>query len=170
MAKPKITVQRFSDDCSNVSLGAELNNKTPIQRSAGMMLCTCEVCSTQFFRKASEVKRNAHTYCGRACAGFACRNRVTRNCRICGAEYLVIASQAEKITCCSKQCKHKSHGVDALRVIKSGGNPKLFEHQSRKIPVSVIPKILIDTRTHREIALSYGVSRASISYIKRKHK
>lgn len=169
MAKPKRTIHRFSAECSNVTIGAQLSNKTHISRSAGTMLCTCEVCSIQFYRKASEVKRHAHTYCGRACAGFACRRRVNQNCRMCGKLFIVIASQVNNITCCSDECKRKSHGVDAIKLINAGGNPMLFESHARKIALADIPKIVADTRTHKVIAADYGVTRAAISNIKRNH-
>lgn len=170
MAKVKQPVRSFSEQCSNVTLAGAINNKTPIHRAASMMLCSCPVCSIEFYRKASEVRRHDVAYCSRACAGFASRRRVAVACRICSTLFHVKQSDAGVITCCSENCRRIALGVSSAETIFAGKNPKLFMNQVQKIPATEIPAILANPKRHWEIAKEYAVTRAAISAIKRKHK
>lgn len=175
MAKPKLGLRRFSDDCSSIELSKSFSNKTAIHRSASMVSINCEFCGLSFCRKASEVKRNAKSYCGVACMGADRRRDVDIECRACKKPFKVRQSSFGRITCCSNDCKRKvlsdirtEYNLNAWKSntfdsIKGEGS-----HFS-KIDNKTTLNIAKETGKHCEIARRYGLSRSRISRIIKAH-
>jgi len=170
--KAKQPIRRFGvDDVTAQTLTAERSNRTTVSRTANHVSLICPVCGIGFTRKAAEAKRNANSYCSRACAGFACRKQVEVACRVCRKPFTVKQSHVGHVTCCGEECRSnaQSESISAMNVagwkngMFAGGErsagAKLTEEQARAI--------LADTRRHADIATDYGISRAAVSHLKR---
>lgn len=170
--RAKQPLRRFGvDDVAAPDLTAELSNKSAISRKYGHVSLICPVCGISFTRKASEAKRHATSYCGKACAGFACRRQVEVECKACRTLFTVRKSHVGRITCCSEKCRRivvseNTTAMDLSRwksgVFKGGeksSGAKLTEEQARSI--------LADQRRQVDIAQDYGISRAAVGHLKR---
>lgn len=171
MHTKKQIIRRFSDGLEGVTLIKELSNKAKINRSAGYMDMQCPVCGIMFSRKASEINRHENSYCGRGCAGYACRRQQEVECRACGRKFTVRKSLVGHITCCSEKCKRivlseTTRAWDlnswARGLFKTGQ-----DHPAAKLKAMDIKQILADGRSHQKIANDYGVTKARIGQIKR---
>lgn len=166
----KQPLRRFDSIMHGVVLEKELSNKTPIHKSASHVGLICPVCGVHFTRKASEVKRNNVSYCGRGCFGVSQRIQVTVGCKLCGRFFSVKRSLFGVITFCSSDCRKKflSHErtLMNLKMWESGKFKFGSQHKFAKLTEVQVSGILRDRRLHSEIAEHYGVTRAAISFIK----
>lgn len=173
MAKPKIGIKRFSNDCSNVAIEKTISNKTAINRSASMISLSCEYCGLSFLRKASEAKRNAKSYCGVACMGADRRREAPVECRICKKMFSVKLSSSGRVTCCSKECKARalSESRTEFNLLAWKGDifSSLKGESSHFSKINEDQKSLIklEDGTHKNIAKKYGISRSRVSRIKK---
>jgi len=175
MAKPKLGLRRFSDDCSNIELSKSFSNKTAIHRSASMVSINCEFCGLSFCRKASEVKRNAKSYCGVACMGADRRRDVDIECRACKKPFKVRQSSFGKVTCCSEPCRlaalSESRTEYNLREWKLDTFNSLKGELSHfsKTDNETTEKIALESGSHAKIAKKHGLSRSRVSRIIKAH-
>lgn len=175
MAKPKLGLRRFNDDCSAIEIAKGFSNKTAIHRSASMVSINCDFCGLSFCRKASEVKRNAKSYCGFACMGADRRREVSIECRACKKPFRVRQSSFGRVTCCSDDCKRKALSEsrteynmvewkkDTFNSLKGSGS------HFAKIDNETTLKIASETGKHSDIAKKYGISRSRVSRIIKAH-
>lgn len=170
--KAKLPLRRFGvDDAIAAPLSAEFSNRTAISRTANHVSLICPVCGTGFTRKAAEAKRNAVSYCSRACAGFACRKQVDVRCRVCSAPFAVKQSHFGRVTCCSSACKKKLLSELATAKDIAGWKNGVFQSGEKaagaKLTEDQARAILADKRKHADIAQDYGITRSAVSQMKR---
>lgn len=170
--KAKQPLRRFGvDDVAAQAMAGEFSNRTPLHRTANHVSLVCPVCGTNFTRKSAEAKRNAVSYCGRACAGFACRKQVEVICRICNKQFTVKESHVGKVTCCSKECRSKAVSECTTAMDLAGWANGVFNGGEKsagaKLTEAQAIAILADTRRHADIAKDYGITRAAVSHLKR---
>jgi hypothetical protein len=170
--KAKQPLRRFGvDDVSAPALHSEVANRSKMSRLSGHVSLVCPVCGTGFTRKAAEAKRHAVSYCGKACAGFACRKQQNVVCRVCGKPFTVKNSNVGKVTCCSEECRRKAISECTTAQDFAGWKNGMFQvgekHVSSKITEEQALSILADTRRHADIAQDYGITRAAVSQLKR---
>jgi len=170
--KTKLPIRLFGvDDVTYQSVIEERSNRTPVSRTASHISLICPVCGTGFTRKASEAKRHAVSYCGRACAGLASRKQVWVKCRICEKDFSVKESHVGKVTCCGEECSRKAKSESTSIMDFAGWKNGRFAIGERS-PLAKLTKeqagaILADTRRHADIAIDYGISRSAVSHLKR---
>lgn len=170
--KNKLAIRRFGvDDIASPTLLIELSNRTRISRTANYVSLVCPICGVSFTRKASEAKRHAVSYCGKACAGFACRRQVETQCRACQKLFFVKKSHFGRVTCCGEDCRKKVISEITIKRDIDGWETGMFQQGEKasgaKLTEAQAIAILSDTRTHAAIALDYGVTRATVSHLKR---
>ena len=170
--KKKLPLRRFGvDDIQSPDLIGELSNRTPISRTSNHITLVCPICGVSFMRKASEAKRNVVNYCGKACAGFACRRQVEVECRACKKTFFVKRSNFGRVTCCSEKCRKKVISEITTKKDFAGWQTGMFKVGEKapgaKLTETQAVSILTDTRANAAIALDYGVTRAAISQLKR---
>ena len=170
--KAKQPLRRFGvDDVASPIVCSERSNRTPVRRTASHVSLVCPVCGTTFTRKAAEAKRHAVSYCGKACAGFACRKQVGVTCRVCEKPFTVKESHAGKVTCCSEECRRKAISECTTAMDLAGWKNGTFQGGEKsagsKLTESQALAILADTRRHADIAQDYGITRAAVSQLKR---
>lgn len=170
--KSKQPLRRFGvDDVAAPTPTSEFSNRTQILRTASHVSLVCPVCGTSFTRKAAEAKRHAVSYCGKACAGFACRKQVEVKCRVCEKPYYVKESHVGKVTCCSEDCRRKAISECTTAMDFEGWKNGTFQGGEKaagsKLSEAQARAILADTRRHADIAQDYGITRAAVSHLKR---
>lgn len=81
-----------------------LNNLTPLSRSKGVVMTTCDNCFEVFTKRFDQ--RKGRNFCSPGCYHEACRVPVEGYCVVCGNVFVVCPSVAKKKSTCSKKCAY----------------------------------------------------------------
>ncbi|UOF76720.1 endonuclease [Caudoviricetes sp.] len=151
----------------------EFSNKTPLHRSRGMLAMECDHCGLPIMKHYVQAAKYASHFCGRACASAARRVRIKQTCCVCGSEYEVVPSDANRTVTCSRKCLKENRRRFMLNEAANMEKSSIFnygnhEHYAKKLTESDIIKIRNDDRSQRAIAIEYGVGQSTISHIKAK--
>ena len=83
----------------------QMNSKTPLLRTAGMVRLICPICFIDFQKPYAWVKRCENNYCGRGCANEAKKVRIEKACMICGKIMSLTPTLFKRCVTCSRECK-----------------------------------------------------------------
>jgi len=80
------------------------------------VILNCEKCGKEIEKKPSQVEQSKNHFCSHECADKWRKEnyvstKIDKICTICGIEYSVIPSQAEKSVTCSRECQGKWQSI-----------------------------------------------------------
>ena len=93
-------------------MGYQRGQLTSVQRNKAKLGFNCDHCGLPFETYACWAKRNAHHYCGRACASAAKVVRIPKPCVVCGTEMLLTPTDYRRFSACSYKCSRKRRVVN----------------------------------------------------------
>jgi hypothetical protein len=149
---------------------SEGSNKTKLTRSVGKISISCDFCAIEYETYAAWAKRYTKHFCSVACKQASMIDRVEVKCVICGSTFYITPSNVDVLVTCSKDCEHKNRTNTTVLRHEKGEFPILCGERASnvKLKESDIKNIRDDKRKQREIAFDYGVTRETISAIKRR--
>lgn len=100
-------------------LGYQRGQLTSVQRNKAKLGFNCDYCGLPFETFACWAKRNAHHYCGRACASAAKVIRIPKPCVVCGTEMLLTPTLYKRVAACSYLCSRKRRVVNNINTRSS---------------------------------------------------